>query len=44
MQEHKKIAVTEATGRVGRHIVEVLRGGDNDVVRSLARRRRRRQR
>ena len=33
MQEHKKIAVTGATGRVGRHTVEVLEAAGHDVVR-----------
>jgi uncharacterized protein YbjT (DUF2867 family) len=32
MQAHKKIAVAGATGRVGRHIVDVLKAGGHDVV------------
>jgi uncharacterized protein YbjT (DUF2867 family) len=33
MNAHKKIAVTGATGRVGRHVVDVLEAGGHDVVR-----------
>jgi uncharacterized protein YbjT (DUF2867 family) len=33
MQEHRKIAVAGATGRLGRHIVDVLEEGGHDVVR-----------
>jgi uncharacterized protein YbjT (DUF2867 family) len=33
VQEHKKIAVAGATGRVGRHIVDVLEEAGHDVVR-----------
>jgi uncharacterized protein YbjT (DUF2867 family) len=33
MQEHSKIAVAGATGRVGRHTVEVLEAAGHDVVR-----------
>jgi uncharacterized protein YbjT (DUF2867 family) len=33
MQEHRKIAVAGATGRVGRHVVEVLEEAGHDVVR-----------
>jgi uncharacterized protein YbjT (DUF2867 family) len=33
MQEHKKIAVAGATGRLGRHIVDVLEERGHDVVR-----------
>ena len=33
MQEHKKIAVAGATGRVGRHVVDVLEERGHDVVR-----------
>ena len=32
MQERKKIAVAGATGRVGRHVVDVLRARGHDVV------------
>jgi uncharacterized protein YbjT (DUF2867 family) len=32
MQAHKKIAVAGATGRVGRHVVDVLKAGGHDVV------------
>src|SRR4029453_1224128 len=32
MQESKKIAVAGATGRVGRHVVEVLKAQGHDVV------------
>jgi uncharacterized protein YbjT (DUF2867 family) len=32
MQERRKIAVAGATGRVGRHIVDVLEAGGHDVV------------
>ncbi|MGH3138147.1 MAG: NAD-dependent epimerase/dehydratase family protein, partial [Gaiellales bacterium] len=32
MQTHMKIAVAGATGRVGRHIVEVLEERGHDVV------------
>ena len=32
MQEHRKIAVAGATGRVGRHTVEVLEAAGHDVV------------
>jgi uncharacterized protein YbjT (DUF2867 family) len=32
MQAHKKIAVAGATGRVGRHVVDVLEAGGHDVV------------
>ena len=32
MQERRKIAVAGATGRVGRHVVDVLKAGGNDVV------------
>lgn len=32
MQAPKKIAVAGATGRVGRHVVDVLRAGGHDVV------------
>jgi uncharacterized protein YbjT (DUF2867 family) len=32
MQAARKIAVAGATGRVGRHVVEVLEAGGNDVV------------
>jgi uncharacterized protein YbjT (DUF2867 family) len=32
MQEHRKIAVAGATGRVGRHIVDVLEEAGHDVV------------
>jgi uncharacterized protein YbjT (DUF2867 family) len=33
MQERKKIAVAGATGRVGRHVVDVLEEGGHEVVR-----------
>jgi uncharacterized protein YbjT (DUF2867 family) len=33
MQERKRIAVAGATGRVGRHVVDVLEEGGHDVVR-----------
>lgn len=32
MQVHRKIAVAGATGRVGRHVVDVLKAGGHDVV------------
>jgi uncharacterized protein YbjT (DUF2867 family) len=32
MQERKRIAVAGATGRVGRHVVDVLKAGGHDVV------------
>jgi uncharacterized protein YbjT (DUF2867 family) len=32
MQAHRKIAVAGATGRVGRHVVEVLEAGGHEVV------------
>jgi uncharacterized protein YbjT (DUF2867 family) len=32
MQAHRKIAVAGATGRLGRHVVEVLEAGGHDVV------------
>jgi uncharacterized protein YbjT (DUF2867 family) len=32
MQANGKIAVAGATGRVGRHVVDVLRGRGHDVV------------
>jgi nucleoside-diphosphate-sugar epimerase len=32
MQAGKKIAVAGATGRVGRHVVDVLEAGGHDVV------------
>jgi uncharacterized protein YbjT (DUF2867 family) len=32
MQAHKRIAVAGATGRVGRHVVDVLETGGHDVV------------
>ncbi|MFN8454986.1 MAG: NAD(P)H-binding protein [Anaerolineae bacterium] len=32
MQRHRKIAVAGATGRVGRHVVAVLKAGGHDVV------------
>jgi uncharacterized protein YbjT (DUF2867 family) len=32
MQGHRKIAVAGATGRVGRHVVDVLEAGGHDVV------------
>lgn len=32
MQAHKKIAVAGATGRVGRHVVDLLKAGGHDVV------------
>jgi uncharacterized protein YbjT (DUF2867 family) len=32
MQAHRKIAVAGATGRVGRHVVDVLRARGHDVV------------
>ena len=32
MQAHRKIAVAGATGRVGRHVVDVLEAGGHDVV------------
>ena len=32
MQEHKKIAVAGATGRVGHHVVDILKGQGHDVV------------
>jgi uncharacterized protein YbjT (DUF2867 family) len=32
MQEHRKIAVAGATGRVGRHVVDVLEEAGHDVV------------
>jgi uncharacterized protein YbjT (DUF2867 family) len=32
MQERKKIAVAGATGRVGRHVVDVLKAGGHDVA------------
>src|SRR5918912_1380445 len=32
MQARRKIAVAGATGRVGRHVVEVLKAGGHDVV------------
>jgi uncharacterized protein YbjT (DUF2867 family) len=32
MQTHRKIAVAGATGRVGRHAVDVLKAGGHDVV------------
>jgi uncharacterized protein YbjT (DUF2867 family) len=31
-QTHKKIAVAGATGRVGRHVIDVLKAGEHDVV------------
>src|ERR671922_189986 len=32
MQVRRKIAVAGATGRVGRHVVDVLKAGGHDVV------------
>jgi uncharacterized protein YbjT (DUF2867 family) len=32
MQTHRRIAVAGATGRVGRHVVDVLEEGGNDVI------------
>ena len=32
MQARKRIAVAGATGRVGRHVVDVLEAGGHDVV------------
>jgi uncharacterized protein YbjT (DUF2867 family) len=32
MQAHSKIAVAGATGRVGRHVVDALKGQGHDVV------------
>ncbi len=32
MQAHKKIAVAGATGRVGRHVVDVLKAGGHDAI------------
>src|SRR5436305_10071946 len=32
MQARRKIAVAGATGRVGRHVVDVLKAGGHDVV------------
>ena len=32
MQTRKKIAVAGATGRVGRHVVDVLRASGHEVV------------
>ncbi|HEX9370201.1 MAG TPA: NmrA family NAD(P)-binding protein, partial [Roseiflexaceae bacterium] len=32
MQARRKIAVAGATGRVGRHVVDVLKTGGHDVV------------
>ena len=32
MRAHKKIAVAGATGRVGRHVVDVLKAAGHDVV------------
>jgi uncharacterized protein YbjT (DUF2867 family) len=32
MQARRKIAVVGATGRVGRHVVDVLTAGGHDVV------------
>src|SRR6266568_2973058 len=32
MQARRRIAVAGATGRVGRHVVDVLEAGGNDVV------------
>jgi uncharacterized protein YbjT (DUF2867 family) len=32
LQEHKRIAVAGATGRVGRHVVDILKAGGHDVV------------
>src|SRR5918992_1497829 len=34
MQAGSKIAVAGATGRVGRHVVDILEAGGHDVVRS----------
>jgi nucleoside-diphosphate-sugar epimerase len=33
VQRHRKIAVAGATGRVGRHVVDVLEAAGHDVVR-----------